>query len=200
VFLMPEWWTYGLSDFLMFSPPVYWRLVARYNAAWWPAQGLAVAGMLALPLLLRGGSVTGGRLALALLALAWAWVAWAFHWRLYAEIFLAAPWLAGACAVEALLLLAAAAMPVKSGVLPAPGAPCWILLAAALCYPLLAPLTGHAWSEAEVAGFMPDPTALATAGVLAGLRPWPQWSRWLLAVVPAVSLLLGAATRWLIAQ
>ncbi|MEJ8836008.1 DUF6064 family protein [Ramlibacter sp. AN1133] len=196
---MTEWWTYGLSDFLMFSPQVYWRLVARHNAAWWPAQGPALAVVLALPLLLRAGS-DARRITLVIVAMGWAWVGWAFHWRLYSEIFLAAPWVALACALEALLLLGAAGIPLRSGAAPAPGVPCWLLLAAALLYPLLAPLTGHPWAEAEVAGFMPEPTALATLGVLAGLRGWPKWSRWLPAVPALASLLLGAATRWLVAQ
>jgi hypothetical protein len=102
--------------------------------------------------------------------------------------------------VQALLLLVLAAMPVAAGEQAPPGPTCWILLGAGLAYPLLAPLTGHPWGEAEVAGFMPDPTALATLGVLCGLRGWPKWSRWLAATVPIASLLLGAATRWLVAQ
>lgn len=197
---MTEWWTYGLSDFLMFSPPVYWRLVARHNAAWWPAQLLALAAIAALPLLLRARAVPAQRGAVLLLALAWGWTGWAFHWRLYAEIFLAAPWIGGAFALEALLLLAAACALPASSAAPLPGPLCWILLGAALLYPLLAPLTGHPWSEAEVAGFMPDPTALATLGVLAGLRGRPGWSRWPAAAIPIASLLLGGATRWLLAQ
>ncbi|HET8747731.1 MAG TPA: DUF6064 family protein [Ramlibacter sp.] len=195
-----EWWTYGLSDFLMFSPQVYWRLVARHNAAWWPWQALALAAALALPVLLRARRPGAQRAALAVAALAWAWLGWAFHWRLYSEIFLAAPSVALACGLQALLLAAAAGLPLRSREGAAPGPLGAILLAAALLYPLLAPLTGHPWSEAEVFGFMPEPTALATLGVLAGVRAWPAWSRWLLSVIPGASLLLGAATRWLIAQ
>jgi hypothetical protein len=204
---MTEWWSYGLSDFLMFSPQVYWRLVARHNAAGWPLQFVALALAAALPLLLVSGAAARRRLALVLLALAWAWVGWAFHWRHYAEIFLGARWLAGACALQALLLLLATrCRPAEGADAPQPGLAsrlrlgAGVLLAAALLYPLLAPLTGHPWSEAEVFGFMPEPTALATLGVLAALAPWPVWSRLLLAVIPALSLLLGAATRWLIAQ
>ena len=44
---MTEWWTYGLSDFLMFSPEAYWRLVGRYNSAWWPAPLAGVAALAA---------------------------------------------------------------------------------------------------------------------------------------------------------
>ena len=35
---MSEWWTYTLSDFLLFSPRTYYRLLELYNLATWPAQ------------------------------------------------------------------------------------------------------------------------------------------------------------------
>ena len=41
--------------------------------------------------------------ALVLLALAWAWAGWFFQARQYAQIFLAAPWLAWACGAQAVL-------------------------------------------------------------------------------------------------
>jgi hypothetical protein len=160
---MTEWWSYGLADFLMFSPPVYWRLVQRYNEAWWPGQLLATGAALALPLLLRTGRV------------------------------------AALAAVEAVLLAGMAFLqPAPAG--HAAHGIAWGLLVAALLYPLLAPLTGHAWSEAEVFGFMTDPTALGTLGAVAALRGWPAWSRVTLAALPMLSLLLGLATRWLIAR
>jgi hypothetical protein len=206
-----EWWSYGLSDFLMFSPPVYWRLVARYNGAWWPAQWLALAAAAALlPLLLRPGGVTRTRATLLLLAAAWAWVGAAFFWQRYAEIFLGAQWAAAACGLQSLLLLAAACAPRRTAARADPPADpaqpaalravALLLLMAALLYPLLAPATGHAWHEAEVFGFMPDPTALATLAAAAALQRWPVWSRGGLAVIPLLVLLLGAATRALIAQ
>ena len=197
---MAKWWTYGLSDFLMLTPQVYWRLIARYNAQWWPAQWLGIVAAGALPILLRNGAE---RIVWLLLAFAWGGVAW-FECRMYAEIFLAAPAVAVACGVEAALLLAASA-----GTRPVAGAPpaCgegrykagMVLVAAALLFPLLAPATGHPWSEAEVFGFMPDPTALATAGVLLAQQSLRAWQALVLAVIPVASLLLGAATRWLLA-
>ena len=50
---MSEWWTYHLSDFLLFSPRTYYRLFELYNAAIWPAQIVAL------------GAGSGGRAALA---------------------------------------------------------------------------------------------------------------------------------------
>ena len=40
---MSEWWTYTLSDFLLFSPRTYYRLFELYNDEIWPAQ-IAGAG------------------------------------------------------------------------------------------------------------------------------------------------------------
>lgn len=194
---MSEWASYSLSDFLMFSPQTYWRLVARYNAAWWPGQLEAAAGPALLWLLLRVPRAGATRAALLVLALAWSWVGWAFYWQRCSEVFLAAPWLAAACAGQAALLVAAAAMPLRDETRGA-GTAALLLLAAALLYPLLAPAGNHAWQEAEVFAFMPDPTALATLGALLGLARLPWWSRAALAVLPVASLLLGIATRSLV--
>ena len=77
---MTEWWTYGLSDFLMFSPQAYWRLVARHNDAWWPAQLLGIVCSFGLMVALRESAIGAQRVALLVLAAAWAWVGGAFFW------------------------------------------------------------------------------------------------------------------------
>ena len=48
---MSEWWSYSLSDFLMFSPRTYYRLFELYNLALWPwhIAGLAL-GLVVLAL------------------------------------------------------------------------------------------------------------------------------------------------------
>jgi hypothetical protein len=197
---MTEWWTYGLSDFLMFSPQSYWRLVARHNEAGWPAQVLGQAAVLALPLpLLLGQAVAWTRrVALVVLALAWAAVAWFFHARLYSEIFLAAPWVAAACGLQSLLLLFLAPRRWQGEASPVVRAIGLALLASAALYPLLAPLTGHPIREAEAFGWMPDPTALATLGAMC-LLPVRPVARVMLCTLPVLSLALGMATRWLLA-
>lgn len=193
---MTEWWSYGLSDFLMFSPQAYWRLVARYNAAWWPAQlaGLAACAAL-LFIALRAGST---RAALVILAAAWAFTGWAFHGQRYAEIFLGAAWLAIAHGVEALLLVAAAMSRRRAEAGARGGMAGAGLVALALLFPLLSLAQGRGWPEAEVFGFMPDPTAVATLGVLLALA-LPTGIRLVLAALPVLSLLLGVATRSLVA-
>ena len=89
---MSEWWTYTLSDLLMFSPRTYYRMLGRYNEGVWPAHvvtlglGLAMLGLLRRP----GGAPL--RVATGLLAALWAWLAWGFFRDRYAEINLAARW------------------------------------------------------------------------------------------------------------
>jgi membrane protein YqaA with SNARE-associated domain len=59
-------------------------------------------------------------------------------------------------------------------------------------WPLLAPLSGAAWTQAETFAVMPDPTALATLGLML-LAQRPPW--WLF-VVPVLSCALGGALSW----
>src|SRR5262249_57612480 len=58
--LMSEWWTYSLSDFLLFSPRTYYRLFELYNLAVWPWHVLAIVlGLAVLVLWLLGGAWQG---------------------------------------------------------------------------------------------------------------------------------------------
>lgn len=198
---MSEWWTYRLSDFLMFSPEIYWRLVARYNREVWPLQLAAlVAGgvLLWLTIAARAGAQ---RIAAAVLTIAWLWTGWAFHWRRYASINWAAQYLAVAFGVEAVLLLAWAVLAPGRETVPAkPVARRIALLAAAggvLLYPLVGLLFGRPLAQAEVAGLMPDPTALTTLGLLFAVRV--RYRLWL-AIIPALSLPAGWLTLWTMAH
>ena len=84
---MSEWWTYRLSDFLLFSPRTYWRLFELYNLAIWPAQLAAVGFGLAIAVASPGAAPRRcARRAAALLAACWLWIAWAFHLQRYATI------------------------------------------------------------------------------------------------------------------
>ena len=60
--LMSEWWTYSLSDFLLFSPRTYYRLFELYNAAIWPAQiGARASGVAILAARSAAGLGPAGR-------------------------------------------------------------------------------------------------------------------------------------------
>jgi len=191
---MSEWWTYSLTDFLLFSPETYARLFLRYNQAVWPAQlPVLAAGLLALLLGLRRHPLFP-RLALTLLALGWAWTGWAFHLQRYASINWAALWFGTAFLVQA-ALLAHAALRTRGGT-AARGtsfAAGIILLGIALLYPLLALVTGRPLAYGEIVGLAPDPTVLATLGIL--LMTAPR-SRGLLLVLPLAWCAISGATLW----
>jgi hypothetical protein len=102
---MSEWWTYRLSNFLLFSPRTYDRLFELYNAAIWPAQAAAfLVGLVILFFLFRP-TAARGRAAFGMLAACWIWVAVAFHAKRYATINFAAVQFAWAFGAEAALLL-----------------------------------------------------------------------------------------------
>ena len=61
---MSEWWTYSLSDFLLFSPRTYYRLFELYNLAVWPAQIFTLALGIAIVVLLRRGAAWQARAVL----------------------------------------------------------------------------------------------------------------------------------------
>jgi hypothetical protein len=193
-----EWWTYTLGDFLMFSPATYWRLVENYNKEVWPAQlaglmaGIAACG---LSVSQRTGSA---RLQALLLAAAFLWVGWAFHWQRYATINWAARYFAFAFWTQAALLAVLALLRSKdpielNGTARTIG---WFLaLAGLVLYPLGSAWDGKVWSQIEIFGVSPEPTALVCLGlVLAHARPPPPFFRWALALIPTISLLMAAAT------
>lgn len=190
---MSEWWTYSLSDFLLFSPATYRRLFALFNADTWPlhvpvlAAGAAVAWAM-----WRGGPIHRRAAALAL-AVAWGWVACAFFLRHYASINWAAPAVAGAFVVQAAaLLVAAAALPVP------PSRPRLAGIAligfGLLLQPLIGPLLGRPWTQIELFGMAPDPTVTVTLGVLS-LGPRTRWPL-LLWPIPLAWCAVDAATLW----
>ena len=201
---MSEWWTYRPSDFLMFSPRTYWRLFELYNGEVWPAHALAMtAGLTVIGLAAARGALAWRAIAV-LLALAWLWVGWAFHWQRYASINWAAQYLAAAFLVQAVLLLAAAAMPQRAAPASPPTGMQRLGLAMAtagvLFYPLAGWAVGRPWTQAEVFGIAPEPTALATLGLLLAAGPVPsQPVRAALGAIPLLSLLLGIATLWVMA-
>ena len=194
---MSEWWTYTLSDFLLFSPRTYYRLFELYNADIWPAQivtlalGVAALGLLRYP---RAGQ---GRIVAAILAGCWLWVAWAFHWRHYATINWAAIYFAGAFVLEALFFIvigivrndlsfeSPSAAPYRVG--------CAVILFALIVQPLVGPLLGRGWTQVEVFGAAPDPTAAATLGFMLAARGRTCWVLWM---IPVSWCALSGAVLW----
>jgi hypothetical protein len=192
---MSEWWTYRPSDFLLFAPRTYYRLVELYNLELWPAQLVAIAGALLLVALAWRGARHARRVAATVLALAWAFVGWRFHWHHYATINWAAAYFAAACALQALLLAWAATRAELDEGAASPArrrAGLALVVAALAVLPLVALALGRPWTQIEVAGLSPDPTALLTLGVLLMVRQ----AHWTLFVVPALWCLVSALTLW----
>jgi hypothetical protein len=191
---MNDWQTYRLEDFIPFTPDIYWRLLERINEAFWPLHVLAVAiGLIALLFALRGNK----RMALALLAPAWLTSGIIFHWTYYAELNWAAPWFGWGFIAQAALLLAVGffAGSIKTQE-PARGLSTWIgtnvALVSLLGYPLIAATIGPGLSHAETYGLHPDPTAIATLGVLPILLRGP--TLWLSLLIPILWCAIGSLT------
>jgi hypothetical protein len=190
-----EWWTYHLSNFLLFSPHAYGRLIELYNAAIWPGQLVALAAGLAIGRALARPSVPKARIALMLLSVCWLWVAVAFHLRRYATINWAAVEFAWAFGIEA-IVLAFAAIAGRWRIEPAGLAADRVGLAlfvfALVVAPFVAPVLGRGWRRAEVFGVLPDPTAIATLGFLLLVR---GRGRWAAMVVPVLWCVAAALTQ-----
>jgi hypothetical protein len=193
---MAHWWTYRPEDFLLFAPRVYWRLFELHNAAVWPLQLLALLLGAATLFCAVRPRPWSDRLIAAVLAAAWSFVAWVFLWNRYATINWAAAYAVPVFLLQALLL-------VRLGVLgdrlrfvvdrTVPGLAGLVLFVYALAlHPLVAKLGGRPIQAAEVFGIAPDPTAIATLGLLARARP--KGRAWLLLAVPTAWCLASAAT------
>ncbi|MDB5791560.1 MAG: hypothetical protein JWQ80_1584 [Massilia sp.] len=206
---MSEWWTewqtYALSDLLMFSKQAYFRLFELHNLALWPAQLVALAAGILLMLCLQRGGDRAGRHAAALLALAFLSVAWSYFAGRYATINTAAPYYAIAFAAQAVLLLWLASRRAAARLTPPVGSlaklALGIALLALLAFPLLAPLGGRPWTQAELFGLAPDPTVALTFGALLLWRAgWMLWIVPLLwcAVTGATLMELGSGQAWVL--
>ncbi|MGZ9053307.1 MAG: DUF6064 family protein, partial [Rhodoplanes sp.] len=166
---MSEWWTYSLSDFLLFSSRTYYRLFELYNLAVWPWHIAGVAlGVAVLALWLRGVSWNGRAIAL-ILASCWLWVAWAYLLLRYETINWAARYFAVGFAVEAALLvwsgLIRDGLRLRRAWDAATIAGLGLFCLAIFAWPLIGLSLGRPVVQAEVFGVAPDPTVAATLGV-----------------------------------
>lgn len=193
---MTEWWTYRLSDFLLFSADTYYRLFELYNQAIWPAHLVVIVLSGLAVLLFFRPKPWSGRLQFCFLAACWLWVAWGYHRMHFSTINWAADYYAAAFAIEGLLLLWAGGF----SKLPHPSKVedgwTWAGIALAgfglLVQPLIGPLSGRPWMQVELFGVAPDPTAVVTLGLifLTGRM------RWILFPIPFAWCLISSATLW----
>lgn len=192
---MSEWWTYRPSDFLLFAPRTYYRLVESYNAESWPWQAVAIAVALSLVALAWRRARHAGRVVAFVLALAWGAIAWRFHWERYATINWAATYFAGAFALQAALL----AWTGLAGGLDYGGtsrrrryAGLALVVAALAVAPFATLAAGRPWRQLEIAGLSPDPTAILTLGLLLVARR----AHGALYVVPVLWCVASGLTLW----
>ena len=186
--------SYTLSDLLMFSPEVYFRLFVLYNQALWPVHGIVALLTLAVVALTRRPSAAASRTVAGLMALSWAAIAWFFLQQRYAEINLAAPWFAAGFGLQAILWagVAVAGRPRFGWAQDRDGATGLVVLVlAAVVLPLLGPLSGRPWTGIELFGLAPDPTALGSLGLLLMARGRGAGG---LAIVPVLWCLVTGLT------
>lgn len=183
----------SLEDLLLFEPRVYWRLFALENEALWPAQPVLLAAGGLLVLCLLSGRRPSGRWLGPALGAAWLWTGWQFVALRYGAVNWAAPTFAWGFYAEAMLI---AALGLSGRLVPDRRRRTWpgigLLAAALFAWPFLAPLDGRPWGQAEVIAIAPDPTAIATLGLLA-LAVRSRWTA-LLCIVPALWLAASALT------
>lgn len=197
---MSEWWTYRLSDFLLFSADVYYRLFELYNHAIWPGHVLVVVLGVLVVFLLFNPRRWSGRILFFILAVGWLWVAWGYHVTHFSTINWAAPYFAAGFAVEGLLLLLIGGY--SKGLLVSLEAD-WssrvgigFVCFGVVIQPLIGPLSGRPWTQVELFGLAPDPTVVVTVGLLllAGRV------RWILLPIPVIWCLISSATLWTMAM
>jgi hypothetical protein len=188
---MSEWWTYELSDFLLFSPRTYYRLFELYNRAVWPAQFLTLALGIAILALWQWG-----RTISVILAGLWLWVAWAYLLERYDTINWAARYFAVGFVLQALITIWSGLVRNRLQLRPAAdalgAAGLVIFLFALVGQPLLGLLVGREWAQAEIFGLAPDPTVVGTLGLVVGARQ-PLWA---LLVIPCIWCAISGATLW----
>ena len=190
---MWEWWTYRLEDLLLFSPRVYWRMFDLHNRAVWPLHVPAFLSGLAIILLWVRCPRRHGLWITFLLAAIWTFVGWSFLWSRYGQINWAMAYLAPGFWLQAVLLIVLGASGRitfdHTGSLRWPGLALATL--ALFVYPLLCRLASRPWTTTEVFGVAPDPTAIATLGLLIGTGCAPAA---LLSVIPLLWLLVSGFT------
>jgi hypothetical protein len=130
-----------------------------------------------------------------MLAALWLFIAWAYMLERYDPINFAARYYAIGFALQAALLAWTGAVRDRlrfdTGTIPAKIGIALIVYALAI-HPLIAPLSGRPWTQAEIFGLAPDPTVIATLGVIvAAARP-----NWPLLVLPLLWCAISSLTLW----
>lgn len=201
-------WSYRLSDFLLFTPETYYRMIELYNRSAWPVHVLALALGLAMFLFSLRSPKWQGRAAAGILAETWIWIAWAYHLRFFAPINWVAPLFAALFFTEAALLIWLGVIRNRLAFHQTPStnrlAGLALFAFAPVVYPFIALMFGRPWQQAEIFGTSPDPTAIATMAMLLA----SQRTHWTLLVIPflwcalsvALLLAMGSPEVWILSS
>ena len=185
---------WALEDLLPFEPRAYWRLFALENEALWPAQLALLAAGAALVACLLSGRRPSVRWLGPALGAVWLWTGWQFVALRYGTVNWAAPTLAWGFYAEGVLLAALGLAGRFSFArrIRRERIGLGLTAVALFVWPLFSWLDGRPWSEAEVVAIAPDPTAVATLGLLS-LAERNRWTA-LLCLLPALWLGVSALT------
>lgn len=191
---MNEWARYQLQDFIPFTADIYLRLLEHLGETFWPLHLLTLAlGAATLVLALQQRT----RLACLLPVPLWVFVAIVFFIQRYAALNWAGGYVGYAFIAQAVLLVLIALTGLGLDRAPRRSSPPVVIGTAIALFglvgmPLVTPLTGGSWYQAEVFGIHADPTAITTLGLaLILLRGLTLWAA---AVIPALWVLISALT------
>ena len=185
---------------LPFGADQFFALFAEYNRAIWPAQIAAyLLGATALAMALRGRG-RSSRLVVAILGAMWMWTGVAYHLLYFKAISPAALGFGAAFVLQGGIF---AWMALRGPDLDF-GRPrrtarfafgLFLVLYAAVLYPLLGHVVGHAWPAVPSFGVTPCPVAIFTFGLLLLARGRvPFWA----VVVPALWAAIGGQAAFLL--
>ena len=185
-------WT--LEDLLLFSPQVYWRLFALENEAAWPAQPVVLAAGVLLALGFILNRQPSGRWLGPVLGAAWLWTGWHFVALRFGTVNWLAPTLAWGFYAEAALL---AGLGLAGRIVfpkPRTRRLGWVSASSRQRWsgPFSRRSTDGPGTRPRSLAIAPDPTAIATLGLLA-LAARNRWTA-LLCVAPVLWLALSTLT------
>jgi hypothetical protein len=211
-----------LSDFLMFMPQTYTRLIARYHQDLWPWQIIAlISGVLLLLLIwyrpahdhltrldlprsrLNYDRLNYDRLINAGLCVCWLWVGLVFHFEYFTTITWVAWGFGGLFVLQGGLFLCFGVVLDKiqyqhrhnRSLIHRSGLV--LVLFALFIWPVITALnTGH-WLQASTFGFSPDATCIGTMGFILLAKSRRVW--WCL-LLPVIWGFISAALVWTMAR
>ena len=194
--MIEKWLSYSLHDLLIFSPESYYRLHELYNLSLWPLQVLSfLLFCLALYLNIKGHRYYPKAILIGL-SLAWLLNGFWFVSQFYVQINPLANTLTYAFYLQAILLMLMAVFVSHAGGGPGPSGiravSGWsLLMYAGFVHPVALFLLGRKFGGLEIVGIAPDPTALATLGILIMLKKRVYW---LAMIVPSLWITLSILT------